>query len=361
MAVYGAISTVDSEISLPDNIALPKDTSDILEEETETIVVPDTAIKSNEKLQPADKIFFHTTPLQNVAGLREHGLMAHDNTDTLGRDLLYSLAFAEEYNDISKLPVRNFALTIWQNSRDIKKRIMPSGSVSDSQYTAAGKLDSDSVPGTYQQNLADRRFGHTGAAADIKTVSAEHMLATIPITEASQQLLAQCKLDFFNNTATGEEIEQRLLTFIQIPDSGVQFGARTTPEDIAHDLAARIQQETARYEVSTLAQNALQKINALSPATTQLPSDLTNEIAEIRTKAERVNDPLSARYISIWANRCQKALAEKGLTATYENAKSNVEDVYEWADLDGVNYNDLWSGNDGWKLVRKIRDSSSFA
>lgn len=96
---------------------------------SESSEVPQSSIpESQERLRSPNKIFFHTTPSQNVPSLVEDGLISAKNRDIIGRDLLYSVTFGKEFNiptvrrNIkSKGDVTDFSLTVWKASPDIQQ------------------------------------------------------------------------------------------------------------------------------------------------------------------------------------------------------------------------------------------------
>ncbi len=298
--------------------ALEKQEDEIEQDEllTEPVVEPETR-----QLRRANKIFFHTTPSQNVASIRREGLHGKDTTESLGKDLWYSLTFGSEYNakevrrpTTSFGPLTDFSLTIWKQSLDIKQtREHFTGKINKyGGYSPAGeRIGEVSV----QYELSGGSYGRPiPDSASAKRVDPSNMLASIRITEELALDLTKIKLDFINNQTNADNSETQLVKMLERSE-GLELGENYSIQDLSHDLMSRIEQEVIQHQARLVADDTLARIAGFDSADPNADRNgewIQQNLYDLRSKKGMVNEPVTYRYLDARQRYIERMLKKKG-------------------------------------------------
>ncbi len=297
--------------------------------------------------KPAHRIFFHTSPSQNVAGIRKTGLIGNPNKDMIGRDLGYSLTFAEEFNQryvgrviTQQNPVADFSLIIWKSSSDIRKVKSDEGKLKPGRFGAAKRLDPDEViPQGYWNSCG----GKTGTADKLRKIDPANFLAAISINEQMQNALTRSKIEFAYNLSDANSTEERLMQFLSDNDQLLQLTDGYTIQALAHDLMVRMQQEVLVHKTRAI-------------AVALFDSGIDYGLGEILVKLQEVNEPVSYRYLKAWERKLKQAYQEKGIT--WPTQRDFDQDQKQSFGI-GVNIDiyGLWGGTGGSRLFWRVAQS----
>lgn len=343
-------------IEIPQDITEIQDSESLLQIGTGETSQEALAIKT---LRPANKIFFHTTPTINVSSIREKGLMSTNRAGTIGNDLSYSIVFGVEFNErvvgriraIDKGEEKDFSMTIWKKTTDFQKANL------SGFFRPVKELKPDEIiPEGYLDSRGGRRYPYSvEQRQSLRKIDSSNFLSSIPIDGKMQVMLTRSKIEFVFNLSDVESIETRLVEFLSNPDRQILFATNYTPQVLAHDLMARIQQEAIVNRTRYIAADLLNHIQSLD-SLQNYNSFVGSRIGEIFLKLDYVNEPISYRYLKSWERKLKQAYKDKGLD--WPDQKEITEDKQQdFGEYISINNYHLWGGTDGYRLARQVSKS----
>lgn len=342
--------------------SLDRVTGQDVDQETEATLQPEARKKV---LRPANKIFFHATPSQNIDDIRQTGLIARKDQDVIGRILGYSLTFSSEFNlpegrritvVLGDDPVKDFSLTIWKNSAEIKKIKDKDGKIRMDQYGLAKKLGStELIPQSYLDSRGGGSWGRTVNPEMMRKIDPANFLAAISIDQNVQETLIRCKIEFAYNLGDANTIEERLVGFLNGPDRNLQLSQDYTTQDLAHDLMARIQQEVLADKTRIVAEDLLNHIENPGPSDRYNSDLIAAEAEEISTKTLEVNEPISNRYLKAWEKKLKLTCEKKGIAwPIHTDIEAARRQSILKLRLSTIDTYQFWGDNDSYKLARQV-------
>lgn len=363
--IWGKIRSLGKrpEIIQPPQAPVIEDPTVLLAEKTPDIpaeVKPEPEIVAEpikeKELRPANRIFFHTTPSDNIAEIRQKGLWTYQDHDILSRDLFYSLGFPAEYSDpnffrLRRHEILSFSLTIWQDSANIK-RVEEAGS--GKGYTGISEVDPD-------QTLPKGFLQTYGFDRDKKVkIPAEDFLAAVAITEELEDLLAEIQLRFLYNWNNPEFLEDRLKKYCEDVSHQVAFREGYTASSLAHDLMSSIEQTALRVYMRQVGGSVKRAAEELASRSDRSIICLIRDLADIWIKAERVNEPVSKEYLWLWKQRIMNLARVKGVEMEAEDAiNKKLDQKKRWdgyrLGTDEVSWiDDYWGSGDGFVIAKRV-------
>jgi hypothetical protein len=310
--------------------------------------------ESQDRDRQPSKIFFHTTLSRNVDSLMQQGLVSVKDRDVIGKDLMYSLTFGQEFKS-SYVPrevnrqgnADQFSLTIWEDTPDIKQ-VNKFGKLRAGQYGPVKELSPDEeVPeGFWLSNMAGRHVD----VSKLKKIDPEHFLAAIPIDRDTEYALALCKLQMTVRSRKVEDVEQILTNLLSSERLVLQPGYAVA--DLSQDLLFRMQQEALVHQTGPLVQEAIDGLNAPAEVDTRL---LHAAIGELKAKQQAVNDEVGRRYLQMLEKKLKQAMDGEGLTERYDHIEpANISSTTGISKK--VDPYQLWGGTNGYALVLRVAE-----
>ena len=314
--------TSEAEQLLKDQVFQEQESQPI--SETESLPTPEPEPK---KLVRANKIFFHTTPTDNVASIRNRGLYGHATHDDLGRNMTYSLTFDKEYNhkdvrrpSVAAGPIADFSLTIWKQSEDIKQtRDRSTGELNKfgGEYSPSGVTNELDVPEEYE--ISGGSWGRPIPSSErpsARRVNPTSFLASVGISEKMAEELTAIKLEYINNMSDAQILETRLRELLEDSRENVILGENYTVQDLTHDLVSRIEQEVALNHSKRVADDAMGRLKALDDPNIDTNAQgllVQQDLYDIRRKRMAANDPVTYRYLNAREQAIVRTLNGRGL------------------------------------------------
>src|SRR3989344_924138 len=256
-------SEVDEEIKVEnsDDESMPESTSE------------ETKIPEKEKLRPVNRIFFHTTPTRNLPSIIRRGLLGEKGHPSVGRELMYSLAFPEEFNEINvgrpivrkEGQISDFVMTIWKANPEIKQNRDRYEDKFYGEYSPVGSMnEEEDIPDTYLNSGGGYywKINPEVEKENFRKVDSSNYLAAVPLTEENQIFIAECMLKFYKVLSSAQDLEGKMVEYFQNPTTNLVLNPNYLLSDFAHDLMGRIQQEVVLASAKIAAKKAEDLIKA---------------------------------------------------------------------------------------------------
>lgn len=318
--------------------------------------------KTAEKLRPAPKIFFHTTPNNNVGEIKKDGLLGIRNNGTLSSNLGYSLYFAEEHQyrvqgegyrnkkmeaKLAELP-DDYTMTVWTDNEDIKRGYAL-------EYVVANKTTNiDEVNKYFQefsgaspyQHMTQEEYNQLLIRPDTRKLASEQMVATIPLDRETRETILEQMILSEKGLVTSSEMEQKLENLFKTKN--MWNANEETRADTIHGIVASMVHSLIRGAVTKRIEAIKKKSGGPPPIKEALQATVMLE--------DMINDPLSARYLESAKKFLSEQLTQRGedaeielekITKKIKAMKENPErnGIRTFSLLDSRNQMELWGSS----------------
>lgn len=301
-------------------------------------------------VRPANRIYFHATPMHKLPSIIQHGIVTFKKHATFTRDLFYATFFEEEYtmpvsfgrshSDLSQ----GFALTIWKDAHMTQ---------SDENAIGRGVDLAPSGELTDEQKANLKTIGEVGYGWPLIH---EHLLASspptdfvgvVPITPDLKEILVWSKVAYMYNVASPDEIEARILSYLDEQGEKIKFMGAYTGEEMVHDIVARLQQDVLETKLG-------KKAKELSVKYRDARSRLEILLNDISKKESTANEPISKRFLQILQGRCKKLDEELRIAGQAPLPRHESINPYYSEDYEMRYDHRSYGGKEGAVLAEKI-------
>lgn len=289
-------------------------------EKQETVVsYEQSAPEQAERLRPAKKVFYHTTPADRFDSIKKEGLFSPVDDPNIGSHLGYSVHFGYEHallrNNISvgiaelegQIP-DNYILTVWENSRNLTK----SKELFENRMglrRMANTVNRKDVPGQF---FASVPAGHPVLfdGVPVGRLGPEHLLAGIQLHRSNRDQLTRLLVLARYGKINADQVEVSLTELLS-KNSGVWLKSNTTVDDFAHSLTVSIEQDLMRTIVMGKL-SEIKKRGYMSKYEGYYLGSLAEGLWLVSLYRQNVNDPVSARYLDSAKKLIEKDIALQG-------------------------------------------------